>query len=123
MVCNEVVDVAEKRHLVSPDYPNDFLYPVMKFFMDINRFSQPCRDVRFPDKQDGTEHGLVSAGHFPAETFAVGQYRFHYLQAKFPDSLVAGMVQVAFFPSVHHVPDELQTFDIALSGSYQVVLS
>jgi hypothetical protein len=51
MVRDKVVDIAEKRYFVSPDYPDDFLYPVVELSADIDRFPQPCRDVRFPDKQ------------------------------------------------------------------------
>jgi hypothetical protein len=29
MIRDNIVDIAEKRHFVSPDYPDDFLYPVV----------------------------------------------------------------------------------------------
>ena len=33
MVCDEVVDVAEKRHLVSPDYPNYTVKETEQYFL------------------------------------------------------------------------------------------
>ena len=51
MMYDEIVDIAEKRYFVSPDDLHDFLYPVVKFFTDINRFSQSCRNIGFLDKQ------------------------------------------------------------------------
>ena len=46
-----IVDVTEKRYFITVNYLSDFLYPVVKLPADINRFPQPCRDIRFPDKQ------------------------------------------------------------------------
>lgn len=51
MVRQHVVDVAEQRHFVLADDPQDKLYPLVVLLADIDRFADACGDGRLFQKQ------------------------------------------------------------------------
>ncbi|CCY05068.1 unknown [Eggerthella sp. CAG:1427] len=67
-------------------------------------------------QERGTEQGFASLLRaFLAETLAVGQVVLQDVQAHLSGYFLIDFVQVGLFPSVHHVPQQVQPFDIGLT--------
>ena len=69
MVRQHVVDVAEQRHFVLADDPQDKLYPLVVLLADIDRFADACGDGRLFQKQRAVirlpAFGFTAARFFP----------------------------------------------------------
>ena len=69
MVRQHVVDVAEQRHFVLADDPQDKLYPLVVLLADIDRLTDACGDGRLFQKT-GTVAFLHSFVHDTAVMFS-----------------------------------------------------